>query len=101
MRVEARIAVTLTERHAEAGGWPTREAEDLIHAAIAGAPAGATVRLDVGPVRYPSRRIVQLLTDALGPDAVLVIEGPVRAVEAWVRELPDAEPPPSQFKRAA
>lgn len=67
MRIVARAAFTLTAKHSD-GGSPTREAEDAVWCAFNGTPPGAHVRLNVGPVEYPSRRMVDLLEDAIGPD---------------------------------
>lgn len=85
MRVVARVAVTLTGDHCGPGGWSNRAAERFIWETVAGLPPTGHVRLDVGPVRYPSPELVSLLRDVIGTESTLVVEGSAEHVRSWMR----------------
>lgn len=87
MKIVARIAVTFTKRHVDAAGWPTHEAELFLWEAIAGAPADAQVRLDIGPVRYCTHGLARALREGLGPNATVAIEGRASYVGRWIDQL--------------
>ena len=104
MRVHARAAVHLTREAADDMGHLNRTGERLIWEGVGGAPAGARVLIDVGPVRYPTPHIIGQLVAELGPDAELCIEGPASNVERWlelVEQYATPVAPPHRIGRAA
>lgn len=85
MRLQARLAVHLGKRDHD-NGCLNRDGERRVYESIAGAPAGTTLRLDVGPVHWPTSRVMAIIEETLGRDAVVLVEGPAQSVAGWLRE---------------
>ena len=78
MITTGRVHISLTRAHVDNTGFPTRAAEQLVWASLAGLPDGAAVLLDLGPAKYVSERLLRLCVDGLGPACQLTIEGGAR-----------------------
>jgi hypothetical protein len=88
MTVRGCVRITLYPAHADGMGFPTRDAERVIWRAVANLPDGATVVLDLGPLKYPSPGIIRALSTELGPTCQLVIEARTSAtLRDWLAAL--------------
>lgn len=75
-RLVASVFHAIGKRDLDEWGSLTHDAENRVWQAAAGLPPGADFHLDVGPARYPTRRVLDFLLQAMSSDSTVHLSGP-------------------------